>query len=99
MSRLGPAVYRLYDKEGRLLYVGCSTNVLRRIYEYSVATWYRQIDTVKIEHFATLKLALDAEKAAIFNERPIHNSNHMDWGSVDRESHMKGMTRNGNRLS
>ena len=68
-----PAVYRMFDADGVLIYIGYSTNVLRRIYSYTDFTWYRRIATVKIEHFKTKKEAQQAEKDAIFNESPLYN--------------------------
>lgn len=69
-----PYLYRHFDKDGALLYVGMSTHAMRRLgqHEYG-SSWFVSIATVKIERFETRAETIFAERQAIKNERPIHN--------------------------
>ena len=68
------SLYRHFDKEGNLLYVGISLNALTRLGQHSAySTWYKSIANVTIEHFETREDALHAETKAIIKEKPAHN--------------------------
>jgi hypothetical protein len=68
------SLYRHYDNDGRLLYVGISLSALTRLGQHKDAShWFSQIKEVKIEHFASRNQALEAEREAIHNENPLHN--------------------------
>lgn len=67
-------LYRHFNKEGELLYVGISSSALRRLAEHEEAShWFTQISSVTIEHYPDRKAAMEAEKAAIRAENPRHN--------------------------
>lgn len=67
-------LYRLFDAEGRLLYVGVSHSAHVRFYQHkSGSEWSGLIEEMKVEDFATRKEALSAEKRAINYENPIYN--------------------------
>lgn len=67
-------VYRHFDSEGTLLYVGWSLNSLRRLADHMKKSYWRhEIATVTIQRFETPSLAMAAEAAAIRDERPIYN--------------------------
>lgn len=66
------AVYRIFGGD-ILLYVGCSGNVLARIYHHSSAqAWVHQITDITVAWYPTARLALDAETAAIATEHPVY---------------------------
>lgn len=67
------ALYRHFDRSGRLLYVGISLSVVRRLSEHGAKPWARDIASVTIEKFQTREGALAAEMAAIGAEEPMHN--------------------------
>jgi hypothetical protein len=71
----GPTqLYRHFDDEGRLLYVGISLSAITRLAQHrSASHWSRAIVRVEIEHFDTRREALMAEAKAIIEERPLHN--------------------------
>lgn len=74
VSKRATQLYRHFDKDGRLLYVGISLNALSRLSQHKQAAgWFRQIARVEIEHFANLGAALHAERVAIRREKPIYN--------------------------
>ena len=68
------AVYRHYDADGQLLYVGISSRPLRRGYEHSIsAHWAERVSVTKQEWFESRAEAAAAERKAIRAERPIAN--------------------------
>jgi predicted GIY-YIG superfamily endonuclease len=70
----GPtAVYRLYDEDGHLLYVGCSRTPKRRIAAHRVRPWWSAVARTDVQQFATRDEARRIETEAIQNENPRHN--------------------------
>lgn len=69
-------LYRLFDEDNRLLYVGISASRLgaRRFGQHSQKKeWWQEIATATLEHYASREVALDKERDAIRSESPIHN--------------------------
>lgn len=70
-------VYRLYDVEGRLLYVGLSRDVMSRIAAHArTKPWYFRVASMHVRAFADRDAAAQAEETAIRNEAPLHNVQH-----------------------
>lgn len=68
------ALYRHYDVENRLLYVGISCCPIKRTYEHSLTShWYDGVSKITIERFNSRFEAIAAEKLAIEEELPLHN--------------------------
>lgn len=68
------SLYRHFDKDGRLLYVGISHSFMARLSRHASAShWYWDIATVSVEHHRSRDHALYAEALAIRDENPIHN--------------------------
>jgi predicted DNA-binding transcriptional regulator AlpA/predicted GIY-YIG superfamily endonuclease len=68
------SLYRHFDREGRLLYVGISMNVFARLAQHRREShWYSQITRVEIEHFDSREEVLAAEGEAIRGEKPLHD--------------------------
>lgn len=66
-------VYRLYNANDELLYVG-SGRMFERIYNHSISTqWFKQVVKAEIEHFATRDEARMAEACQIRDLNPKHN--------------------------
>lgn len=71
------ALYRHYDADGALLYVGTTARHLTRLVEHMrVSGWSEEIATITIEHFPTREEARTAERMAIRTENPRHNVHH-----------------------
>ena len=67
-------LYRHFDKDGALLYVGVSLSAVQRLAQHRDAShWFADIASVKIEWFADRKEAIAAERTAITAENPRHN--------------------------
>jgi predicted GIY-YIG superfamily endonuclease len=67
------ALYRHFDEQGELLYVGVSLHVIRRLIEHRASEWSQDIARIEIEYHPSRKAALKAETAAIAKERPKFN--------------------------
>lgn len=68
------ALYRHYDADGALLYIGISNDIVARGRHH--AKWAQWMDfavRVEAEWFETRQRAEDAERAAIQAERPLFN--------------------------
>lgn len=67
-------VYRITDKDGSLLYVGCSYAPLMRVQEHCQRkSWGPAIHNITVEWFDTPEEAIAAETLAIQTEAPIWN--------------------------
>lgn len=70
-------LYRLIDAEDRLLYIGIAGNPGRRFEQHADdKTWWSDVARITLEHHVDRGSALQAERAAIVAERPIHNVQH-----------------------
>lgn len=70
MSKL----YRHYDSNGELLYIGISLSAIRRLGEHAGRShWYEDIVRVEIDTYPSIEAARDAERVAIKRERPKYN--------------------------
>jgi GIY-YIG catalytic domain-containing protein len=68
------ALYRHFDADGTLLYVGISLSALNRLGQHKQnAEWFDKIARVAIEKFPTRAAALEAEHNAIKEEKPLYN--------------------------
>ncbi|MEU8829409.1 GIY-YIG nuclease family protein [Streptomyces sp900116325] len=68
------ALYRLFDKKGRLLYVGISNDPVFRWRQHrGDKHWWPKVVDKKVTWYDTRMLALQAEALAIHTEAPIHN--------------------------
>jgi predicted GIY-YIG superfamily endonuclease len=68
-----PAVYRFFDADGGLLYVGCTTQVNTRLRAHRGRIWSYLVDRVEVERYPTLDEAFAAEQKAIATENPEFN--------------------------
>jgi len=70
-------LYRYFDAEGRLLYVGISFSAIARAAQHRESTgWWCDVARMHVEHLPTRSDALDAERQAIRTEQPLHNVVH-----------------------
>lgn len=70
-------LYRMFDADDGLLYVGISMNVAQRFAAHrSDKQWWGDITRIALEHFATRQEVLAAEHHAIRSEHPRYNVQH-----------------------
>lgn len=67
-------LYRYFNSEGQLLYVGITKNQFHRLQAHSkMAEWFPHVATATFQHFDSRPLALKAETHAIGTELPKFN--------------------------
>lgn len=70
-------VYVCFDADRKPLYVGCTTNVKRRMKEHrAYMPWPQQVALMCVTEFETRDEALEAERERISSLRPTNNSRH-----------------------
>lgn len=79
-------LYRFYDIDGRLLYVGISLNAAMRAAQHRAEkSWWPDVARMDVERHSDRATALEAERQAIVDERPRHNVVHAkSLSSADR---------------
>jgi hypothetical protein len=71
------SLYRYFDRNGTLIYVGVTKRGIRRNLEHAFdKEWWPHVHHQKVTHFDTYAQALAAEKAAIQEYRPPFNVQH-----------------------
>lgn len=66
-------VYRCYDEDGELLYVGLSMNPDGRFAKHRSAGWWPQVVEITVTWYAGREAAKRAEREAITSESPVFN--------------------------
>lgn len=67
-------LYRFYDAEDVLLYVGLSVNPGRRMEKHKATQpWWSDVARIEMEQHEDLKTLQAAEREAIKTEQPLHN--------------------------
>jgi len=69
-------VYRLYGKDGTLLYIGCTGNWPVRVQTHrcrKTSFWWPLVHRARLTLHRSPREAADVEKAAIQTERPLYN--------------------------
>lgn len=84
-------LYRHFDKEGVLLYVGISLHAVYRLSQHrNGACWFSEIARVEVENFESRAAAEIAEIRAIKEEKPKYNGKHNNSRqTLDRKSYIK----------
>jgi len=67
-------LYRHFNKDGELLYVGITVSVVGRLVQHKAGSfWFDEIATITIEKYPTHAEVAKAEEDAIKKESPIYN--------------------------
>ncbi len=67
-------LYRHFDKNRNLLYVGISLSAIQRLEQHKTdSKWFNQIATITVQHFNSRSDAQWAETQVIHNENPKYN--------------------------
>lgn len=68
-------VYRLRSIEGDLLYLGYTSNLAARLCDHEAQKpWWDEVTEIVTSRYPSRGSALDAERAAILLEKPVHNA-------------------------
>lgn len=76
MSTERTALYRLFEADGDLLYIGISKNPRTRFEQHRDKHWWKYVALREIEWFEDRTAAERAEIRAIRTEWPLYNSQH-----------------------
>lgn len=80
-------LYRHYDDEGNLLYVGISVSFLARTQQHKENSgWFSEIKSITIEKHESREEAIEAERKAIQEESPLYNIQHSRFNSKEKEN-------------
>lgn len=72
-------VYRYFDADNRLLYIGSSLNLPKRFSQHKLSSaWEGLSNRVEVENYDTIEEARYEEKMAIYKEYPKYNVVHND---------------------
>lgn len=86
-------LYRWYDENDVLLYVGVSVNAYFRAKSHKTnASWWAEAATMRLESFDTREAVLAAEKLAIQTEHPVYNVTHAQKYQQDSGQSWAGTT-------
>lgn len=69
------SVYQYIDRDGNVLYVGCTNNFKVRDAAHQSRTWYVNVHSIKLELFASRDEAATHELRVINAIRPVYNKN------------------------
>jgi len=74
-------VYRAYDDQGVLLYIGCTyqLDVRLKAHQSMSRRWAQHMVDVQVETHPNRAEGLSAERLAISTERPLYNSDGRDF--------------------
>lgn len=76
-------LYRHYDRDGRLLYVGISLSTFARLRQHKdKSPWFDDVAAITIERFRTRAEAAKAECKAIKLEKPKWNAVHATGAAI-----------------
>jgi predicted GIY-YIG superfamily endonuclease len=89
-------VYRCYDATDRLLYVGCTRDIVARM-QVHAASWNNPASALlsmrmtryEVEEFPTRAEAREAERRAIYNEEPLGNVHHQRERVTPQERYLR----------
>jgi predicted GIY-YIG superfamily endonuclease len=88
-------LYRHYDVDGNLLYVGVSLNAVARFVQHrATKNWVDEVTMITIEAYPTREAAFKAERLAIQTERPKHNASPAYKIDKDKEAEIEAVWRN-----
>lgn len=68
-------VYRMYNRQNKLIYVGCTTDLKRRIRQHKrESLWIRKAHRYTFEEYSSKEEGRAAEARIIMDERPWYNT-------------------------
>lgn len=71
-------LYRFFDGDGRLLYIGLSGGFGKRLTSHrGTKDWWPEVVRIELERYPDMASVLAAERTAIMNEQPLYNVQHI----------------------
>lgn len=78
------AVYRLYDADRQLLYVGLTKSFGRRMSAHSTRSWWPRVEDIFVTFHEDRATAAAVEEREIRERQPQHNSRHHPLEEIRR---------------
>jgi predicted GIY-YIG superfamily endonuclease len=79
-------LYRQFDKDGILIYVGRTHDWRLRTYDHrKFSDWWKRVVRIDIERFDDITAACKAEKLAIQTENPVCNFTHSNKTKISHQ--------------
>lgn len=91
-------VYRMFDATGRLLYVGMTGELGKRLSSHADKVWFLAVTTITFERHPNYAEAVLAEQEAIRTESPLHNKVGLSKEEVTRRIQVRKLQRTDERL-
>lgn len=91
-------VYRMFDATGRLLYVGMTGELGKRLSSHADKVWFLAVTTITFERHPGYAEAALAEQEAISTESPLHNKVGLSKEEVTRRIQVRKLQRTDDRL-
>lgn len=91
-------VYRMFDATGRLLYVGMTGELGKRLSSHADKVWFLAVATITFERYPNYAEAALAEQEAISTESPLHNKVGLSKEEVTRRIQVRKLQRTDERL-
>tara|TARA_Y100000361_G_scaffold142463_1_gene148525 strand:- start:284 stop:784 length:501 start_codon:yes stop_codon:yes gene_type:complete len=66
-------LYRHFDINKKLLYVGISSRPWTRLKEHKISPWYDKIHNITLQQYENREKAIKAEREAVIKENPLFN--------------------------
>jgi predicted GIY-YIG superfamily endonuclease len=86
MSNKPHVLYRMFDANEQLLYIGLTNNPKGRFGRHrDTKDWFAQVSRIQLEIFDSRQELVDAERAAIAAEKPLHNIVHNREALAEQE--------------
>ena len=78
-------VYEFYDRSGQALYVGCTSNLARRLTHHSMSAWWEDVVETYSNRYVNRAIARTEELRLIHELQPLHNAQGTEQESVRRK--------------
>jgi predicted GIY-YIG superfamily endonuclease len=92
-------LYRAFNAQGQLLYVGITMNPGNRFAQHSdEKPWWTDVADIRVEHFGSRDRVLAAEREAIKTEQPLFNVMHNAGNRVSHISSKRQALENQGRV-
>jgi predicted GIY-YIG superfamily endonuclease len=86
-------LYRYYDANDNLLYVGITDSISRRAHQHQKnSQWHQFAVRADLHHYISREEALEAESMAIAQENPYYNIAGSDQFSIEPNKHWQDLT-------
>lgn len=87
-DRTPTTLYRLFDGQDQLLYIGIAGNPGRRFEQHRIhKAWWGEVAMIRLQHFDYRRQAEEAETRAIIDERPPMNDTGADKAAEPMPTH------------